>query len=161
MPAPLYIRLNSEEERTLSELRVATTLPQRTRDRAHMLRLNAQGWTVAAIAEMFERHQHTVRATLRRWEKHGLGGLWEASGRGAKRKWQEADLKYLEGCLEQDPRTYNSAQLAQKLKQERSVDLSADRVRRVLKKRGSAGSAPGTAIVPGKTQSKSTSSKQT
>jgi len=35
-------------------------------------------------------------------------GLWEARGRGAKRKWQEADLQYLEHCLEQSERTYNS-----------------------------------------------------
>ena len=54
MPAPLHVYLNSEEERTLSELRVAITVPQRTRDRADMLRLNAQGWTVPAIAEMNE-----------------------------------------------------------------------------------------------------------
>jgi hypothetical protein len=43
MPAPLRIVLNTEEERTLSELRVAREVPQRTRDRAHMLRLNSQG----------------------------------------------------------------------------------------------------------------------
>ena len=161
MPAPLHVYLNSEEERTLSELRVAITVPQRTRDRADMLRLNAQGWTVPAIAEMFECHEHTVRATLRRWEKQGLGGLWEAPGRGAKRKWQEADLAYLEQCLEQDQRTYNSAQLAQKLKQDRRVNLSADRIRRVLKKRGSDGSVLGIVTVFNKTQSKSSASKPT
>lgn len=83
MPAPIHIVLSGEEDRTLSELRVATTVPQRTRDRAHMLRLNAQGWTVPAIAEIFECHEHTVRATLKRWESNGLGGLWEAPGRGA------------------------------------------------------------------------------
>jgi hypothetical protein len=44
MPAPVEIVLNPKEERTLSELRVAPEVPQRTRDRAHMLRLNAQGW---------------------------------------------------------------------------------------------------------------------
>ena len=54
MPAPLRIILTPEEERTLSELRLAEHLPQRTRDRAHMLRLNAQGWNVPAIAEIFE-----------------------------------------------------------------------------------------------------------
>lgn len=161
MPAPVHIRLNLEEARTLSELRVAITVPQRTRDRAHMLRLNAQGWTVPAIAEMFECHEHTVRATQRRWEKQGLGGLWEAPGRGAKRKWLEADLKYLEECLAQDQRTYNSAQLAQTLNQERQVNLSADRIRRVLKKRVSDGSEPGTATVPNRTQSKSNASKPT
>ena len=46
MPAPLRIILTPEEDRTLTELRLAQSLPQRTRDRAHMLRLNAQGWNV-------------------------------------------------------------------------------------------------------------------
>ncbi len=59
-----------------------------------MIRLNAQGWNVPAIAKIFECHEHTVRATLRRWKNLGLGGLWEARGRGALRKWQEADLAY-------------------------------------------------------------------
>lgn len=39
--------------------------------------------------------------------------------------------------------------------QERQVNLSADRIRRVLKKRGTEGSEPGTATVPNRTQSKS------
>ena len=112
MPAAIRIVLTKEEDRTLSELRVATCVPQRTRDRAHILRLNAQGWNTPAIAEIFECHEHTVRATIRRWQDWGLGGLWEASGRGAKRKWSEADLQYLERCLEVEERTYNSLQRA-------------------------------------------------
>ena len=96
MPALIHIALSEEEDRTLTELRVATTVPQRTRDRAHMLRLSAQGWTVPAIAEIFKCHEHTVRATIRRWEGGGLGGLWEQRGRGAKRRWQEEDLQYVE-----------------------------------------------------------------
>ena len=40
MPAPLRVILTPEDDAMLSELRVATTVPQRTRDRAHMLRLN-------------------------------------------------------------------------------------------------------------------------
>lgn len=142
MPAPLHIQLTPEEERTLSELRIAATVPYRTRDRAHVLRLNANGWTVYEIAKCFNWHEQTVRQTIHRWEKFGLGGLWEASGRGAKPKWQEADIQYLEQCLEQEQRTYNSEQLAKKLASDRQVQLSPDRIRRVFKKRGSAGSAP-------------------
>lgn len=41
MPAPLRIRLAPEEDITLSQLQEATLVPQRTRKRAHMLRLNA------------------------------------------------------------------------------------------------------------------------
>ena len=62
-----------------------------------------------------------------RWENEGLGGLWEAPGRGAKPKWHPSDLEYLTDCLDQETRTYTSVQLAQKLKQERLVDLSSDR----------------------------------
>ncbi len=151
MPAPVHVKLSAEEDRTLSELRVATTVPQRTRDRAHMLRLNAQGWTVPAIAEIFECQENTVRQTLRRWKQDGLGGLWDAPGRGAKPKWQEADLLYLEQCLEQEPRTYNTQQLALKLKQERQLELSAERIRRVLKKRGLCGNGQDSANGVGKT----------
>ena len=150
MPAPIRIVLTEEEDRTLLELRVATCVPQRTRDRAHILRLNAQGWNTPAIAEIFECHEHTVRATIRRWQAKGLGGLWEAPGRGAKRKWSEADLQYLEQCLELEERTYNSLQLAHKLCQERQVKLSPDRLRHLLQKRALGGNAHGTVIEPSK-----------
>lgn len=108
---------------------------------------------------MFGRHEHTVRATLRRWENDGLGGLWEAPGRGAKAKWQPADLEHLTDCLAQEQRTYNSVQLAQKLKQERLVDLSSDRLRCLLQKKDIGGNAPGTAIESNKTRCKERSSK--
>jgi transposase len=139
MPAPLRIILTPEENYTLRELRQASSVPKRTRDRAHMLCLNAQGWNAPTIAKIFDCHQHTVRATLRRWQERGLGGLWEAPGRGAKAKWQEADLQYVADCLENEPRTYSSVQLAKKFKQERLVDLSGDRLRRLLKKKVIAG----------------------
>jgi hypothetical protein len=41
MPAPLRIALTEADDHMLSELRVAATVPQRTRVRARMLRLNA------------------------------------------------------------------------------------------------------------------------
>ncbi len=68
-----------------------------------------------------------MRQTIHRWEKFGLSGLWEACGRGAKPKWQEADIQYLEQCLEQEQRTYNSEQLAKKLASDRQVQLSPER----------------------------------
>ena len=39
-------------------------------------------------------------------------------------------------CLNEEERTYNSEQLAVKLWEERQVKLSADRIRRLLKKKG-------------------------
>lgn len=161
MPAPLHIVLDKESDQTLQELRVAPSVAQHIKDRAHMVRLNAQGWNVPAIAAIFECQEQTVRETLRRWKNGGLGGLWDAGGRGAKPKWSEADLRYLEERLQQDHRTYNSAQLSALLELERGVSLSADRIRRILQKRGSVGNALVTAsnLVP--TQTISSTNKPT
>ena len=60
MPVPLRIILTPEEDYTLSELRQAQSLPKRTRDRAQILRLNAQEWNAPAIARIFECHQYAV-----------------------------------------------------------------------------------------------------
>jgi transposase len=99
-----------------------------------MLRLNAQGWNAPAIAEIFECHEHTVRATIRRWQTDGLSGLWESPRAGSEAEMAETDLQYLEQCLEHEGRTYNSMQLAQKLSQERQIKLSPDRLRHLLQK---------------------------
>ena len=104
-----------------------------------MVRLNHYGWSVAKIAEYKVKSPHTVRASLHRWRKQGLKGLWERGNRGRKRRWLEEDLQHLETCLEQEPRTYNAAQLTQKLANERGVTLSAARLRKLLKKRGGVG----------------------
>lgn len=111
------------------------------------------------LLKLVKCHEHTVRATIRRWQADGLGGLWEAPGRGAKRRWLETDLQYLEQCLELEGRTYNSLQLAQKLSQERQVKLSPDRLRHLLQKRGLSGNAHGTVIELNKTLSTNNSNK--
>jgi transposase len=101
-------------------------------------------------------------ATLRRWKQGGLGKLlWDAPGHGAKRKWSEEDMEFLEQCKGQEQRTYNSAKLAAKLDQERQVKLSPDRIRRILQKRGDDGSALATAYSTSKTWNNNTSNKQT
>lgn len=99
MGARLRIFLSAEQERTLRELRIAKTVPQRVKDRASMLRLNNQGLYVEDIAAYFDCNKQTVRETIHCWQKSGLGGLWEAPGRGQKKSWQEKDLEYLEQCL--------------------------------------------------------------
>ena len=135
MPAPLRVILTVEESEMLRELRLATTVPQRTRDRAHLLRLNAQGWNTPELADMFEIHPHTVRTTIKRWKDRGLSGLFEALGRGAKPRWTEADMACVEQWVQDDPQTYNSSQLARKLKEERRVNLSSTRLRELLQKK--------------------------
>lgn len=161
MGARLRIFLSLEEDRTLFELRTAQAVPQRTKDRAEALRLNARGWYVDKIAAHLNWAEQTVREAIHRWNTQGLGGLWDAPGRGSKRRWQEADMAYLEQCLHEEPRTYNSLQLAHKLAQARQVQLSGDRIRRILQKRASCGNGRDRAIETSKTPSSDSGSKPT
>ena len=105
-----------------------------------------------SIADILKCHEHTVRATLKRWQREGLYGLWEKGGRGQKPTWQPSDLDYLVACLEEEERTYNSRQLAAKLAAERQVNLSPTQIRRLLKKRTIGGNAPGTVTACAKTR---------
>ena len=135
MRARVKVNLTEQEDKTLFELRKSTSVPQRVKDRAEAIRLSHQGWYVEKIARFFGWNIQTARETLHRWNRKGLEGLMEASGRGQKARWDESDMKFLERCLE-EPRSYNSQQLAKKLSDERAVHLSPGHLRDVLKKRG-------------------------
>jgi transposase len=142
VPAPLTVNLSEEEDQQLLNLQQHSETPTRVRYRAEIIRLNAYGWSVSRITEYKKLSSHTVRKSLHDWSNYGLEGLWEAGGRGRKKSWQEEDIEYLEACIEQEQRTYNSSQLAEKLKQDRGVELSPDRIRKLLKKRGGDGKEP-------------------
>ncbi len=150
MGARLRVFLTREQDQTLLSLRKAD-VQQKVKDRAEIIRLNAHGWYVEKIAAHFNCTAQTVREVLHKWQELGIEGLWELPGRGGKPKYKEKDIVFLEECLKTEPRTYNSLQLAQKLESERSIKLSPDRLRRVLKKRGSIGNGQEKAIKENKT----------
>jgi transposase len=139
MGARLRVFLTREQDKTLLNLRTED-VPQKVKDRAEVIRLSAHGWYVEKIAVHFNWTPQTVREILHKWKKLGIEGLWELPGRGGKARWKEEDIVFLEECLKKEPRTYNSPQLAKKLYCDRLIKLSPDRLRRVLKKRGSIGS---------------------
>jgi transposase len=136
MPARLRIRLTELESQKLRELSQNVQVPERTRKRAEVLCLNARGWTVEEIADWIKWAPNTVRKTLTTWVIKGENGLWDAPRSGRKKTWEEEDIKYLESRCEQDGRTYNSKQLSVLLKQERQVELTPGRIRKILKKKG-------------------------
>lgn len=150
MGARLRVFLTREQDRSLLKLRTAD-VPQKVKDRAEIIRLNAHGWYVEKIAVHFNWTPQTVREVLHKWQKLGVEGLWELPGRGVKPKLSEVDIIFLEECLKKEPRTYNSRQLTEKLERDRSIKMSPDRLRRVLKKRGSFANEPGRVIKENKT----------
>ena len=109
MGTRLRVFLTHEQDRNLLNLR-KQDVPQKVKDRAEVIRLNAHGWYVENIAAHFDWHEKTVRKVLHQWKNLGLEGLWESPGRGGKPKWKDSDIVFLEECLRQEPRTYNSSQ---------------------------------------------------
>ena len=57
----MRVFLATEEDRTLLELRSATTLPQRVNDRTEAVQINFRGWYVEKIAAHFDWYVDTVR----------------------------------------------------------------------------------------------------
>ena len=147
MPAPLRIHLDFEQDRTLRELSSAKGIARRVKERAMALRLNAQGWNVAKIAQYLDWAEQTVRETIHRWQKGGLGGLWEASGRGNKASWKEEDWQAIQQWMVEN-RRYSARQISQRLANERKVTLGEEQVRRLLKKKGGAGNESALALLP-------------
>ncbi len=140
MPAGLKITLTKDEDRTLKELELAKKVPRRTKHRASVLRLNSRGWSVKVIADYLDWGESAVRQTIHRWNKSGLSGLWDASGRGKKPSWNDEDWQLLKQWLD-EPRSISrcgqvlSRQLSQRLARERQVFLGAEQIRRILKKK--------------------------
>ena len=89
MGARLRVFLTQKQDKTLLNLRTAN-IPQKVKDRALVIRLNAHGWYVERIAAHFNWASQTVRAVLHKWEKFGMESLWEAPGRGGKPKWKDS-----------------------------------------------------------------------
>lgn len=104
MGARLRVFLTREQDQTLLTIRTAD-VPQKVKDRAEVIRLNAHGWYVEKIAGHLNWTPQTVTEVLHKWKKHGLEGLWELPGRGGKTKWKEEDIVFLEECLKKEART--------------------------------------------------------
>lgn len=135
MPAALRIRLTEEERKELVSLGEQAETPQRTKKRIQILRCSDWGWKVAEIAKKLKCSEAMVRRTIGRWIEREKEGLFDKPRGGRPKSWKEEDLEYLEKCLS-EPRTYNSYQLSAKIKSERGVKLSAERIRKIFKKKG-------------------------
>jgi Homeodomain-like domain len=93
MGALLGVFLTRKRDKTLFNL-ITVDMPQKVKDRAEVIRLNAHGWYVEKIAAHFHWTSQTVREVLHQWQKLGLGRLWELLGRREKTKYTEVDIVF-------------------------------------------------------------------
>ncbi|MBE7384287.1 MAG: helix-turn-helix domain-containing protein [Leptolyngbya sp. SIO1E4] len=91
MPAPLRTQLSEEEDHQLRQLSLSDGQAPVVKLRSMALRLNADGWNVPAIAKHLDQHEQTIRTTLKRRQKQGISGPWDALRSGRPRRWQVSD----------------------------------------------------------------------
>jgi transposase len=135
MPAPVKVRLTAEERDALLKVSLNGEVPPRTRTRAMVISMISTGRKVEQVAEEFSWAQSTIRKTIYRWYTSGIEGLFDQKRTGRKPKWKQEDWAEIEECIEKEQRTYNSQQIVELLKEKRQVELSRDRVRKILKKK--------------------------
>ncbi|MGB3613641.1 MAG: helix-turn-helix domain-containing protein [Elainellaceae cyanobacterium] len=131
----LRVELSAEEDLTLQELRAASDVPQRTKERAEALRLSHRGWRPAQIGEYLGWRVATVRRAIHRWRQYGLYGLWDSPRSGRRPRCSTKEIAALEEYIAAEERTVNSAQLAEHLEQVHGIYLSGGHLRRLLKKK--------------------------
>ena len=71
MGARLRVFLTRKQDQTLLNLRTVD-VPQKVKDRAEAIRLNAHGWYVEKIAAHFNWTAQTVREVLHKWRALGI-----------------------------------------------------------------------------------------
>ena len=128
------ITLSEGQRHELRERTHQRSLAPSTRDRLEMVRLADAGWSVPRIAQHLGQHEETVR----RWVKAFLAGGFDAlpdKPRGGKQSALTAAM--LEGVRTEvatGGHTWTAAQLADWIAEQHGVRLSADRLRRHLRR---------------------------
>jgi len=129
-----HITLTDDQRRELRTRAHQRGLAPSTRDRLEMVRLSDAGWSVPRIARHLGQHEQTVRT----WIKAFLGGGFAALAnkpRGGKVSALSGPiLEQVRAEVATGTRTWTAAQLADWVAEHHGVRLSADRVRRHLRR---------------------------
>jgi len=106
----------------------------RFRQRCHAILLNAQGYRLGELAEVFGVHPTTVSDWLNRWAHQGIGGLYDSRRPGRPPIYQQQELELLQQFLAEDPRRLKQAQA--RLEQATGKRACLKTLQRALKKVG-------------------------
>ena len=134
LPGMYRITLTDDQHRELRARTRQAGLAPSTRDRLEMVRLSDAGWSVPRIARHLGQHEQTVRV----WIKAFGGGGCDArpnKPRGGKQSALTTPLlESVRTEVARGGRTWTAAQLADGVADHHGVRLSADRLRRHLRR---------------------------
>ena len=135
MLACMYrVALTDEQRRELRARARHAGLAPSTRDRLEMVRLADAGWSVPRIARHLGQHEHTVRAWINAFLAGGFDALPNKPRGGKASALTAAMPESVRAEVAAGARTWTAAQLADWIAERHGIRLSADRLRRRLRR---------------------------
>lgn len=129
-PTRFVNKLRAEQREELHQ--AMKTGSEQVRRRAHAVLLNARGYSVDQIADIYEVDRDTVSNWLTRWEDDGRAGLADQAGRGRKPLLNQKEQKQAIKIVEKDPRSAQRS-LA-KIAAKTGKRISRETLKRILKR---------------------------
>jgi transposase len=135
MLVPSYrTTVTDEQRRELRECTREVGLAPSTRDRLEMVRLSDAGWSVPRIARHLGQHEQTVRTWIKAFLDGGFAALPNKPRGGKESALTAPMLESVRAEVAAGTRTWTAAQLADWIAEHHGVRLSADRLRRHLRR---------------------------
>jgi transposase len=128
------ISLTDEQRQELRARTRQAGLAPSTRDRLEMVRLADAGWSVPKIACHLGQHEQTVRTWIKAFRDGGFEALPNKPRGGKTSALTAPMLESVRAEVARGTRTWTAAQLADWVAEHHGVRLSADRLRRHLRR---------------------------
>ncbi len=149
----IKIKLNEEEVVTLKRLRRQAS--SKDSEKILMVLLSHEGLSPPAIAKRLQRHPHTVREWLRRFQSQGTKGLQRLFSPGRPGEKRKAVKEVITEILAAEPTFYGHKEflwsvplIVYHLKNNRDITASDDTVERALKDCGFSYKRPSKSVSP-------------
>jgi transposase len=124
---PRTLALTPEQDDQLMALELGQGIHPKARLRATIIRLVAQGWSVARIAKHYRRNLQSIHNDLNRYEEQGIMGLADKSPPGNKSKFTEEIILYVQELLKED-RIWNCTQIKESILKKFAISISPSRI---------------------------------
>ena len=116
---------------TLHEMYLNHPKP-RCRQRAQAILLNAEGFNIPKLVEIFPVRRNAISDWIDRWEKYGLMGLYDLPCSGRTPIYNAQEVERLKAITDEEPRKIKRTQA--KMEEETGKKASIFTIKRALKK---------------------------
>lgn len=106
----------------------------RIRERAHILLLNHDSFSISKLCEIFNRSRYSISTTIDRWENLGLGGLYDKEKSGRPPLNRKRLEKFITKEIKNDGRSLKN--LLSKISENLGFSISRPTLKRIVKSLG-------------------------